>query len=601
MSHRTFIVFAAAFVVGAAVLPAAAQTGQNVLIVANGSSPASLEIADYYAAKRQVPSDQIVRISTPVAEEISRQTYEQQIELPVLEWLLAHAAQDRILYIVLTKGVPLRISGTGGTNGTMSSVDSELTLVYRKFLGQVFNPAGSLRNPYFLGDEAISSAKPFSRRDGDIYLVARLDAYTVADVKGLIDRGSAPSKQGRILLDARAELQASQGNQWLDRAAATLKQLPGWDARVLYDKSPMPLRKESDVLGYFSWGSNDPLMFAREPGLQFVPGAIAGMFVSTDGRTMEEPVEGWQIRGAAHGGSTQSLAGDLIRAGVTGVSGHVAEPYLAQTIRPDILLPAYVAGFNLIESFYLAMPSLSWQTIVIGDPLCAPFRQHGVAAADIDGGVDPETEVPAFLAIRRVAVLTKAGLNAEVAKLTLTADARLLKRDTAGARLALEKATEIDDGFVPGHLKLATMYEAESQWKPAMDRYRRILTSQPNNVVALNNLAYNLAEHANAAAEALPLAKQANDLGKGAPVVADTLAWVYHRLHRDAEAEPLASLASQKAPKAADIQVHAAVIFAAVGKRKEAAEALQTALALDNRLESHAEVVQLRRQLQNSK
>ena len=78
------------------------------------------------------------------------------------------------------------------------------------------------------------------------------------------------------------------------------------------------------------------------------------MFVSTDARTFKEPPAEWNIGkwGQQKGyfeGSPQSLTGDLIRAGVTGVSGHVAEPYLDGSARPQILFPAYVAGFNLAE------------------------------------------------------------------------------------------------------------------------------------------------------------------------------------------------------------------------------------------------------------
>ena len=40
------------------------------------------------------------------------------------------------------KGIPLRIRGTGGLNGTVASVDSELTLLYRKLLGVSVAPVG---------------------------------------------------------------------------------------------------------------------------------------------------------------------------------------------------------------------------------------------------------------------------------------------------------------------------------------------------------------------------------------------------------------------------------------------------------------------------
>src|SRR6185436_16702010 len=141
--------------------------------------------------------------------------------------------------------------------------------------------------------------------------------------------------------------------------------------------------------------------------------------------------------------SPQSLAGDLIRAGVTGVAGHVAEPYLDATIRPDILFPAYVSGFNLAESFYLAMPSLSWQTVVIGDPLAAPFRTHTLTAQEIDRGRDTATELPVWFSAR-VLQQVKAGTPVEAARLVARANSRLGRDDVAGARQALEQATAIE-------------------------------------------------------------------------------------------------------------------------------------------------------------
>ena len=63
------------------------------------------------------------------------------------------------------------------------------------------------------------------------------------------------------------------------------------------------------------------------------------------------------------------LAADYIAEGVTGASGHVDEPYLHACPRPQILIPSYLTGRNLAESYYLSIPALSWQNIVIGDPL----------------------------------------------------------------------------------------------------------------------------------------------------------------------------------------------------------------------------------------
>src|SRR6266566_4507050 len=102
---------------------------------------------------------------------------------------------------------------------------------------------------------------------------------------------------------------------------------------------------------------------------------IANEFVSTNGRTFERPPDSWTIttwKDTEHffAGSPQSLTADYIHEGVTGCSGHIDEPYLSAIPRPDLLLPAYYSGRNLAESYYVAMPGLSWQNIVVGDPLC---------------------------------------------------------------------------------------------------------------------------------------------------------------------------------------------------------------------------------------
>ena len=76
-----------------------------------------------------------------------------------------------------------------------------------------------------------------------------------------------------------------------------------------------------------------------------------------------------------------------------------------------------MSGFNLAEAFYLAMPFVSWQTVVVGDPLCAPFRTEMLADGELDPKIDPSTELPAFLSARRVASLTATGVKPEAAKL----------------------------------------------------------------------------------------------------------------------------------------------------------------------------------------
>ena len=139
--------------------PAFAQTAENVMVVINEASPESVRIGEYYVAKRNIPPENVTRLKTAVADELDRAAYEFFIEVPISETLTRHGTQDRIHYIVLTKGIPLRVRGTDGLEGSTASVDSELTLLYRRLLGIPIPPAGRVPNPYYLGDPfAVRSA-----------------------------------------------------------------------------------------------------------------------------------------------------------------------------------------------------------------------------------------------------------------------------------------------------------------------------------------------------------------------------------------------------------------------------------------------------------
>jgi uncharacterized protein (TIGR03790 family) len=140
------------------------------------------------------------------------------------------------------------------------------------------------------------------------------------------------------------------------------------------DDSAKVLTDKKGVIGYASWGSNDPDRKHRLTHMEWLPGGIATEFVSTDGRTFLRPPEKWELgswsdKATWFAGSPQSMAADYIHEGASGASGQVNEPYLTFCPRPEFVLPAYYSGRTLAESFYMGIPGLSWMNIVIGDPL----------------------------------------------------------------------------------------------------------------------------------------------------------------------------------------------------------------------------------------
>jgi uncharacterized protein (TIGR03790 family) len=347
-----------------AITAISAQTPDQVLVVVNQRSDESRQIGDYYMQKRGIPRANLCTIAAPPVETIARSVYASEVEKPIGAFLSSRGLTEKVLFVVLTRGVPLRIDGGGTALKTdAASVDSELTLLYQRLHSVNIPLAGPIANPFFGHRNT-----PFRHQAFPMYLVTRLDGYTMEDIKALVDRALAARNTGKFVIDLRAR-DTTEGNQWM-RSAALL--LP--ERRTVMDDSARVLTGIQDVIAYASYGSNDTDRKQRFLHFTWLPGAIATEFVSTDARTFRKPPDSWQIgtwgdRGSWYRDSPQTLTADYIHEGATGASGQVYEPYLQFCPRPDFVLPAYYTGRNLAESFYVGIPALSWMNVVIGDPL----------------------------------------------------------------------------------------------------------------------------------------------------------------------------------------------------------------------------------------
>ena len=604
--HAIGAIFAVLALAAAVPEHAVAQSAENVALVINDNSPDSQKIGQAYASARSIPDSNIFHIRTVTTENVDRAIYEQTIEAPIARAITRGRLQDRILYIVLTKGVPVRIDGTTGPQSTIASVDSELTVLYRRIVGRIMLPQAAVVNPYFLGERPLAEARPFSHRTFDIFLVSRLDGFSVDDVLSLIDRGVSAQTSGRVVLDQRDALVDRTGDTWIELASKRLME-QGFEGEVVLEQTPKPARGGADVLGYVSWGSTDPQNRVRSFGQRFAPGAIAVTFVGSGARTFREPPPTWVPTGdpinrtGYYAGSPETLIGDLIREGVTGVAGYVYPPVLNATIRPQVLLPAYFGGFSLVEAFYLAMPDLSWHTVVIGDPLCAPFRKTKLSREEIEEGLDAATELPAVFSKWRMqhAIGVSQGVPEEAVALTLRAESRASRGEAAGATESIEEALKLAPRLVPAMVLAAAFDEAANRRDAAIERYKQIVEVDPTNTVALNNLAYGLAVHQKKPAEGLPFARRAVAGAPTSPTVIDTLAWIQHLLGDDAGAAKLLSDLVRGNPiLSPEVRLHAAVVFAATGQRPQAQAQLAVALKQNPSLSNTEEVKQLRGRLE---
>jgi uncharacterized protein (TIGR03790 family) len=357
MSLRNFIV---GLLIASTVMLSTAfgQLYDDVLVIINKNSPISDSIGTYFAQARNIPAINVARLPLPTAETIDSIKFD-TLRARVERYILNNNLQDKINYIVTTKGVPLRVNrgNTFHTQSPSASVESELSLIlgpYSDYIGQ----AGAVLSPYH------GANTRFSRASYGFYLVTRLDGYTYQDVKAMIDKAAQPNEipaEGTFVFDQDPDWTPFLGtlNTNIVRAHEILTKR-GFSS--LLDSSHIYQTTRSNVIGYVSWGSNDHYdeLYTEnaKPKNRWLPGAIAETYVSTSARSFRSPL--------TYG---QSAIADLIAEGITGAKGYVYEPFASAMANVAILFDRYTAGYNLAESFAMAsMKNLSWMDVVVGDP-----------------------------------------------------------------------------------------------------------------------------------------------------------------------------------------------------------------------------------------
>ncbi len=221
----------------------------DVLVIYNENSGISTRIARYFQDVRSIPERNMCNITTSTSETVNRNEFE-NIRDQIEEYLENHNLTNEINYLVTTKGVPLRVSGSSWTNACL---DSELTMILGQYSTEIGN-ANRVLNPYYQDNE------PFSRSKYDIFLVTRLTAYTEAEIYNIIDNATTSlTNRGTYVLDADASKgwQPSGygiGNVWLRDADSKLR---AKGEITYYDYNNTFVKSYSNVMGYSSWGSND--------------------------------------------------------------------------------------------------------------------------------------------------------------------------------------------------------------------------------------------------------------------------------------------------------------------------------------------------------
>ncbi|HTO04336.1 MAG TPA: TIGR03790 family protein, partial [Opitutus sp.] len=345
--------------------------------------PGSLRIARHYAEARSVPAENLIALPMSLLETVSWSEFVETIwnplraELVRRNWFDAipmdltdqsgrrkySVANHRIAYLVVARGVPLRIRHDPAlykptppqtdnvifrTNA--AAVDGELSLLAQSS----HEITGYLPNPLFGYDQPAAMAL------SQVVKVSRLDGPTVEDALALVDHAISAERNG---LHGRAYVDIGgnhpDGDRWLESVVEQLSQL-GFETEVDRARTTFPATARFDApILYFGWyAGNVDGPFTR-PDFRFPEGAIALHIHSYSATTLRNRQSGW--------------TGPLVARGVTATVGNVFEPYLQLTHRPDLLVRALARGENFGDAACYAQPALSWHVIAIGDPLYRPF------------------------------------------------------------------------------------------------------------------------------------------------------------------------------------------------------------------------------------
>ena len=350
------------------------------IVVFNQDVPESVELAKFYAQKRGIARDHLVGLSCSRTEEISRLEYDTMIRNPLRavfkerKWWTLHEPREgqpsvtnnSIRFVALIKGIPLKIRAASNYPGDKAgeaplgnrndaSVDSELAAL-GLFTDQI---SGAPTNPYF------QSYRPITEFDNAaLLLVCRLDAPKAATVRRMIVDAIETEKTGlwgRAYVDGAHNTAPGLGvgDTWL---AEIPGQLHKAGVPVIYDDSPAIFPEGypmSDCALYFGWYAENVSGPFIQFDFQFSPGAIAVHIHSFSASTLHDEHANW--------------AGPLVSKGAAATIGNVYEPYLQLTSHLNVFSDRLLHGFTFAESAYMSMQTVSWMSVMIGDPLYRPY------------------------------------------------------------------------------------------------------------------------------------------------------------------------------------------------------------------------------------
>ena len=392
---------------------------KDVFVVCNKDVKESREVADHYVTKRKVPAENVIELSLPKGEDISREDYDAKLAGPLRTALKDKKDACKVLLCVY--GVPLRVGPQKPTNAELAQIDKlkpELDEARKKVEeskkdNKLDDAAADQRTVDRLTRQiaqlqhdqstaAVDSelmllwwpkydlyrwqmnplywqVSDADRKKAERTLITcRLDGPTPDIAKRLVDdalTAEANGLKGKAYFDARGQkLDVTNPQQWTGyqgydesfREAAELMQKAGFDV-TLDDKDPVfPKDSCPDAALYAGWYSHANFV----DSFTFPTGAVAYHLASSEATTLRNA-------------KSKVWCPNLLTKGVAVTMGPVGEPYTVAFPKASEFFGFLATGkYTVAECFARTTVITSWMMTLVGDPLYNPFGKAAKLTAD---------------------------------------------------------------------------------------------------------------------------------------------------------------------------------------------------------------------------
>lgn len=435
-----------------AVTAFAGQGPQNVAVVINSRSYASVAIGHRYAKLREIPVANLIYLDwdgSTIGTDI--ETFRQRLLIPALKAVEDRKLAPHITTLAWSADFPYVIDFQGDLQpdskidptakrfpqGSLTGLTYLTNMVVPK--NPVYSQLGT--NLYFrpaVEDKLLLPTRSFPpqavwNQQGDTtdtkgvrYWMSTMLGYTsgrgnsIEEVESYLQRAVAADGRypdGSVYYLSNGDVRAKTRAPAFRGSVTALEDL-GIDAEIIDGVLP---RDRGDVMGLMI-GATD-YRFA-DSGSLVQPGAICENLTSFGGILREN--------------AGQTALTECLRAGAAGSSGTVTEPFAIQAKFPHPMIHVhYAKGCSLVEAFYQSVQG-PYQLLIVGDPLCRPWA--AIPTVKFDGL--PQNGRIAGQLILRPAATTVAGKR--VKRFELYVDGRLATQCSPGDELTVDTVTWSD-------------------------------------------------------------------------------------------------------------------------------------------------------------